>query len=570
MRRAIVAVALTCSLLAVLGAGQLDKQIGYGAGAGLQHVGSVSHDTITYIIAGSEVFGNGAWDAGDNVHPHWGPEPDSILVDTAGEYMRFLQIDRDLADTPAASYSGDRLYTCPRDTAIQPWASQMAGAVWCDLSFVPGDVRLISVRICSTYYADPFILSQGFVVGITSTTAADSVWLSTDLNSDWRVVQSSWNDMDENDSAAWNPVLDNRTGFYSILGDIGSRALRGDVTTDDPVSLEVTVGTQARLDAGLLPYWWLGGYNPTGGQQIIRLRANTIGDTTDADKSIFFRVTYTTNPDGGPYPGGKNHVFIFTSDDASDRSGEVYIPCFQNRGLRFQMCVRGNGRGGWGAEYMDEDELLATSQTGVVDFSYHTWTHYTETASPPYDVNFGYIVDPDSLRAELSAAWLAGVIGQDSTAIKSVAYPGGTWQDSTVAFIRHHLPNYIGGRSTVSNQVDVMPFYHADLDTTESDGGLFTIGKLDWDVLLQPGFSAETVEAKMDSLYALYGTRPVIILSHGPQDDPYIQEGDSTQVGYALDHNISLGDVWTCTLDEYLVWYTENHTQAGIEWTWDW
>ena len=562
MRR-IVPVLLLCCLFALLGSSKLEHRIGTGEDAGLIRVSAVSYDTVTVLICCEETIDENTentFDAADSAHDEWpASAPDVILRDTEAQYMRFAEVQRANPDQSPGAFEANRLIATGYLDAVFPVATERNGMIWVDLDTIPDGANIINAEICFSVAVN-FGTADGYIAGYADTTAADTAWVSTDLYTgvNVRELKASWNEYDDINNEDWAPALNDRT-LHENLG-VRGLPVYGLNTAGSSLTLNVTDGLQHTLDKGTYCGWWIDGeYDPA---QMIRLTRVAWDAGHSEDLQPFVKVTYTTANHESPFPGGAKYAFIFTTDDGHGDNLEFYEPCFSDRGKRYQAYIR---NGDYGAAYMNDAELLTLYQTGTVDMGTHTASHYYDTTMPP-DSTFGYILDADSLMAELHTSWLADKIGVDSTAIKSVAYPSCSWGDPTVQFIIDNLPQLKGGRSC-GTDTGHYPTWYADVDTNVVDGGIWGVDvRSHWPTHLLSSYTQNEVETKADSLKATMGIGDMwVILSH------HVAEADTQHVGWLLDHLIADGDWWICTYDEYIDRYRSLHDMTDQwlpEWNW--
>jgi len=533
---------------------------------GMSAYGTVSYDTVTFLIAAVKTIDAntaGAWDAADHIHDDWpAAAPDSLYVDTVGQYIRYVDTYRGVPDDPDLTsiivLSNTDFGTRPE--VDHPHATaERTMMQWADLSFLPEGATLISLEACWIVYTD--ILGGGWLSAFVDTTAADTAWVSTTLGAPWsynmRSVLANWNDLDDPNSTAWSPAFGDRTTFAN-LGIEGPRVdMTGTVSDGASLTFQLVDGVTHALGNDVYAGWTIKGETSA---QRVKLTRHNVASNTLTNEQPFIKGTYTTANYESPFPGGAKYAFIFTTDDGHGDNLEFYEPCFSDRGKRYQAYLMNEQASG---AYMDDAEILTLYQTGTVDIGTHTANHWWITDD---GFHFGHVLDADSLMSQLHTSWLADKIGVDSTAIKTVAYPSCSWGDPTVQFIIDNLPQLKGGRSCQTNSGHY-PTWYADVDTNVVDGGIWGVDvRSHWPTHLLSSYTQNEVETKADSLKATMGIGDMwVILSH------HVAEADTQHVGWLLDHLIADGDWWICTYDEYIDRYRSLHDMTDQwlpEWNW--
>ena len=610
MRRVMVALALAFCLMAAIGAGSLDKQIGYGGSAGLQHVGGVSYDTVTVLVATSNMLDQNtdeAWDAADSVHDEWPQtEPDVVLRDVDGSYFKYLIAANQVNQTDSGSPPWQPTYNPVifGDSTVANLDvddhDPILNLIWASMESLPTGARLINYELCVVTSSAGALGGGGFVTAITNTCASDLAWLDAPMMTIYgansmRYADAGWDSIDESLGTPVDPDFTERS--YDFLGVDSNHYTGGPLLAESELTFNTTYGVQYALDNSVYSGNWMWGHRPSSeGFGQVRYRFMRPGLTAEGDsltKQPFVKYTYTTNLNyRGPWPGGKRFAIVCTVDDnhLDNIETQNYAQCFRNRGVKYTLFCSGWHVDGYRhpmGGFMTGAEILENSD--AYEIGSHTYTHYSEagldffTEAGWRDTSFAYFQEPvpgweDTLHIELNSGWMADAIGVDSTQVKAIAWPSCQDSDAIIAHLIEHYPNYIVGRACTDGShplnkfADVDSIFSIGLNTGHwSDNGTHATHSL-----LENNLTYGQVEAKLDSmLNRTQYNEPLVLLWHAGPGTSYnggYGEADSTQVGFLLDAAIARGDVAIITASEAAAAIRALHTDdgGGITWEWAW
>lgn len=542
MRRVVIALALACSFLAVLGAGQLDRRIGYGSSAGLQHSGRATSDTSLVVLR------NGYEDGVSNIlWPSELIQAGLAIADTTityaaddGSVFRHFNVDRtaamiDSCWTLDSSTGATSIYDTNPNTGLSASHHEHTN-FWFDLALIPDYTEILAAYLVIyqgggsvTFISQDTLQSETDMLGyyaVLDTMVADSAWLDAPLgtcssHAPPQAAAVSWNHVNKDTSTPWNPTLDLRVGKDMWYGDlryygIPSRpALSGAIGN---YSTKTALADTVAIDVSRVLQYWVDYHNIRGltnsGFWMFALSDHPSGqwagrqhiacDDVHAyrNSSPCLVVKYRTKSRRQQTQPWNGHALAFcpTTDDNRDDNA-YYRSAAESLGVNYTLFVRGDNIGD--ANIMSEADILAAYTAG-----HEIGTHSREHKY------IGATTDIDSLKYDLSRTWLTdiiGVSGSDTTAaVRLVAWPNGSSSALTES-IAYDL-GYIGARLATGSVTprDYRTYTYDDgedrygpssvCNTDSTD--IFAVSKYDAVGIVDSDDGDGTIAAAIDSLRA--------------------------------------------------------------------
>ncbi len=437
MHRSPTILPLFALLAGLLALASLPRAAGPAAGAGADDGASArsgTADTTSLILCAQAVD--------RALHPAWLPSDSTVVLPES--LLVYDEVRRLAPDDRYGGNSTNRYAVAWQSNGARwhlpyslPFKSQQYALLWCPLErFVPPGSHVISAEIC---------LSALGRQGIYSASPRDTlaaVLLAQEGDGRWvrgprflapgygRHATASWNNQVQparpgmgvttavgyaaapSDSFPWQPPLDERVRTL----DFGPRG-RGHVFNVDRFAL-VDYAVHFRVDITRTAQLVANGRAVNRGGWLLVLLSGQSGSAfvrfrtfADRDPRLwpFVRVVYEDRPWAGPWPGGREIAYTFTSDDGLTKANDAWSEVFAEMGLGFTAFVS-QAHQGVGQDITlrwDKEDLACWSRRGV-EIGSHGRTHpeYPGLAGLPYESyeDLVHRLDPSWIDSTLAAA----------------------------------------------------------------------------------------------------------------------------------------------------------------------